>query len=60
MEPLVTIGITSYKRINELVRCINSVRTKYGDEIEILVSEDKSPLSKKIEKAVNELAAKSK
>lgn len=55
-----TIGITSYKRINELVRCINSVRTKYGDEIEILVSEDKSPFSKKIEKAVNELAAKSK
>lgn len=59
MKPLVTIGITSYKRVNELIRCINSIKTKYRDEIEILVSEDKSPLSKEIESAVNEIAEKS-
>lgn len=59
MEPLVTIGITSYKRVNELIRCINSVKTKYKDEIEILVSENKSSFSKEIEKAVTELAQKS-
>lgn len=60
MEPLVTIGITSYKRVNELIRCINSVQTIYVDEIEILVSEDKSPLSHEIEKAVNKLKEESK
>lgn len=59
MEPLITIGITSYKRVNELVRCINSVVTKYGNEIEILVSEDKSPLSYEIEETVKGLSEKS-
>ncbi len=48
MEPLVTIGITSYKRIEELRRCIESIQTTFVDDIEILVSEDKSPLSNQI------------
>ncbi len=55
MEPLLSIGITSYKRVNELVRCIKSIKTKYVDKIEILVSEDHSPLSEEISIAVNEL-----
>ena len=53
MEPLVTIGITSYKRVNELKRCLESINTKYVNDIEILVSEDHSPLSTEIESMVN-------
>ena len=60
MKPLVTIGITSYKRVKELIRCIKSVKTKYINEVEILVSEDKSPLSKEIEEAVEKLSKESK
>lgn len=56
MKPVLTIGITSYKRLNELVRCINSIHTKYINDIEILVSEDKSPLSSEIEQAVYQLS----
>lgn len=48
MKPILSIGITSYKRINELERCIRSVDTKYVDDIEVIVSEDCSPLSKAI------------
>lgn len=55
MGPLLSIGITSYKRINELLRCINSIQTKHSDKIEILISEDCSPLSKEIEEAVEKL-----
>ena len=58
-RPLVTVGITSYKRINELERCIRSIRTQYPDDIEILVSEDKSPLEKEIGEKVSALAAES-
>lgn len=60
MKPLVTIGITSYKRINELVRCISSIKTQYAQDIEILVSEDQSPLSVEVEKKVEELSQTSK
>ena len=48
MNPLLTIGITSYKRLSELNRCIDSIDTKYYDDIEVIVSEDCSPLSKEI------------
>ena len=58
-NPILTVGITSYKRINELERCIRSIRTKYPEDVEILVSEDKSPLSKEIEERVGALAAES-
>lgn len=54
-RPLITIGITSYKRLKELERCINSIKTQYADEIEILVSEDHSPLSKEIKEMVEGL-----
>lgn len=60
MKPILTIGITSYKRVKELIRCIKSVKTKYVNEVEILVSEDKSPLSAEIEEAVNKLSKESK
>ena len=41
---ILTIGITSYNRVNELKRCINSIDTKYVDDVEIIVSEDCSPM----------------
>ena len=59
-QPIVTIGITSYKRIKELERCIKSVQTKYADDIEIIVSEDCSPLSKEIGEHVTALAQECK
>lgn len=60
MKPILSIGITSYKRIKELERCIKSVDTKFIEEIEIIVSEDCSPLSKEIGEHVNSLARNSK
>lgn len=56
MKPVITIGITSYKRINELVRCISSIKTQYDQDVEILVSEDRSPLSEELRKKTEELA----
>ena len=56
MKPILSIGITSYKRLKELERCINSIQTKYVDEIEVIVSEDCSPLSKEIGELVNKMA----
>ena len=55
MATLLSIGITSYKRVNELERCIRSVDTKYVDDVEIIVSEDCSPLSKEIGVKVEEI-----
>ena len=55
MRPILSIGITSYKRVKELERCIKSIKTKYVDDIEIIVSEDCSPLSKEIGEKVEEL-----
>ena len=56
MSPILSIGITSYKRVKELVRCLNSIQTKYVDDIEIIVSEDSSPLSEEIKKTVERVA----
>lgn len=55
MEPVLTVGITSYKRVDELKRCINSIQTKYINDIEILISEDHSPLSHEIQKVICEI-----
>ena len=54
-NPILSIGITSYKRVEELIRCIKSIETQYGDDIEIIVSEDCSPLSKEIGERVEAL-----
>lgn len=59
MKPILTVGITSYNRVRELARCINSIKTKYKEDIEVLVSEDKSPLSSEICEMVNTLAKNS-
>lgn len=60
-EMILTIGITSYNRVDELIRCLRSVDcNEYIDNIEIIISEDNSPLRDKIEKAVIEFAEKSK
>ena len=55
MEFDLTIGITSYNRVNELARCLESIDIK-NYSVEILVSEDKSPKKEEIKKVVNEFA----
>lgn len=60
MKPVITIGITSYNRINELERCIGSIKTRYDQDVEILVNEDRSPLSEELRKKIEELAKTSK
>lgn len=57
---ILTIGITSYNRINELKRCLKSIDTKYADDIEVIVSEDCSPMHLDIEKMVLEEKEQSK
>jgi len=42
-EYLLTIGITSYNRVQELKRCLESIHCIDKSLIEILISEDKSP-----------------
>lgn len=55
MKPLLSIGITSYNRVKELERCITSIKTRFNEEIEVIVSEDCSPQSKEIGEAVERL-----
>ena len=59
MTPYLTIGITSYKRVKELIRCLSSIKTSYVEDIEIVVSEDKSPLSEEIKEEVEYFAQNS-
>lgn len=49
---ILTIGITSYNRVAELERCLKSIDTKYYNNIEIVISEDKSPKKKLIKDIV--------
>ncbi len=58
MSVFLSIGITSYKRLSELERCILSLKTIYNDEIEVIVSEDCSPQSNEIGKLVERLEKK--
>ena len=59
MGYLISICITSYKRIKELERCIKSVDSKYYDKVEIVVSEDCSPQKEQIKELVESLAESS-
>lgn len=59
MNFLISICITSYKRIKELERCIRSVDSKYCDKIEIIISEDCSPQKEQIQTLVETLAKES-
>jgi glycosyltransferase involved in cell wall biosynthesis len=43
LQPIVSICITSYNRVNELIRCLNSIDSTCGEQIEIIISEDCSP-----------------
>lgn len=51
---ILTIGITSYNRIFELKRCLESIDSKSFKDVEIVVSEDKSPKREEIAKMVHE------
>lgn len=55
MRPVLSIGITSYNRVQELARCITSINTRFVDDIEVFVSEDCSPMSKEIGETVQRL-----
>lgn len=59
MQLLLSIGITSYKRLHELERCIKSIQSQYVDCIEIIISEDCSPMSNEIGKLVDRIAKQS-
>lgn len=52
---LISICITSYNRVKELIRCLNSIDfdINYCFDIEIIISEDCSPRRNEITKAVN-------
>lgn len=50
-----SICITSYNRVKELERCLHSIDAEIGD-IEIIVSEDKSPKREEIRAAVEKFA----
>lgn len=56
MKYLLSICITSYKRIKELERCLNSIDSKYTEKVEIIISEDCSPQKKDIEELVQKFA----
>ena len=49
----ISIIIPVYNGADKLERCLESINTKYVNDIEILVSEDHSPLSTEIESMVN-------
>ncbi len=56
---LLSIAITSYNRVTELKRCLESIDAKETELIEIIVSEDKSPRKNEIQKVVEEYASSS-
>ena len=43
MEYFISICITSYNRPAQLKRCLESINTKYPNEIQVVVGEDRSP-----------------
>lgn len=52
-ELILSICITSYNRLSELERCLNSIDCVQVSEIEIVVSEDHSPLRNEIKELVD-------
>lgn len=57
MNPLLSICIPSYNRPNTLIRLLNSIKTKYIYEIEIIIAEDKSPKREEIKNSVFDFVA---
>ena len=58
-KKLLSICVTSYNRVNELIRCLESIDSQHND-IEIIISEDNSPQKKNIESKVLEFSKTSK
>ena len=56
---LLSICITSYKRVNELIRCLYSIDSNLVGQIEVVVSEDCSPERDKIREVVSNYAGHS-
>ena len=55
----ISVCITSYKRVRELQRCLNSIDSKHKESIEVIVSEDNSPERERIREVVEEYAKSS-
>lgn len=53
MDYFISICITSYNRPEQLKRCLESIKTKYPGEIEVIVGEDRSPKWKEITSIVD-------
>lgn len=56
----ISICITSYNRVKELLRCMKSVDSVHYDDVEIIVSEDRSPMREQIREQVEAFAKTSK
>ena len=59
-NPFLSICITSYNRVNELKRCLESIDTlNHIGAVEIVISEDCSPRKNEIKDIVNQYREKS-
>lgn len=56
---IISVCITSYKRVKELQRCLNSIDSTYKESLEVIVSEDNSPERERIREVVEEYAKSS-
>lgn len=52
--PILSICITSYNRPNELYRCLKSIDVSNISDIEVVISEDKSPKREEIRTFINQ------
>lgn len=61
MDLLLSVCITSYNRVNELKRCIESINipNEYLHRTEVVISEDKSPQREEIKQMALGIAEKS-
>ena len=59
MDYHISICITSYNRPKQLERCLNSISTKYGNEVEIIIGDDCSTNWPQISNVVSEYKQKS-
>lgn len=57
---LISICITSFNRPKELRRCLESIKTKYEEQIEIVISEDLSPKREEIRQEIEEFKCKTR
>ena len=55
---ILTIGITSYNRLRELERCLESIKAGYQTGVEVLICEDKSPKREEIKNLVSDFCSR--